>query len=111
MAYTKILINNPINHSLQVGDTAYVSTVNGSIADDPVLAGKIVEVQPSYIIIAKDFNQVPIIDSSMFLLFEKANEANDSSLKGYYADVTFENNSNKYAELFAISSEVTPSSK
>ena len=38
-------------------------------------------------------------------------ELNESSVKGYYADVTLENHSNKRAELFAISSDVVPSSK
>ena len=38
-------------------------------------------------------------------------QVNESSLKGYYADITFENSSNTKTELFAISSEVTSSSK
>ena len=47
----------------------------------------------------------------MFLLFSKRTEVNDSSLTGYFADVTLENYSNKYAELYMISSETTLSSK
>ena len=47
----------------------------------------------------------------MFVLFSKKIEANQSGLKGYYADVTFENYSNTAVELFAISSDVTASSK
>ena len=53
----------------------------------------------------------PIYEAGMFLFFSKRIEANESGLKGYYADVTFENSSHTYAELFAISSEVVPSSK
>ena len=34
-----------------------------------------------------------------------------SNLSGYYADVKFENNSKVKAELYAVSSEVTESSK
>jgi hypothetical protein len=47
----------------------------------------------------------------MFMLFSKRTEVNDSSLKGYFADVTFKNYSSEYAELYSISSEVTASSK
>ena len=53
----------------------------------------------------------PIISEDHFILFAKDVQANESSLKGYYADVTFENSSNTKTELFAISSEVVPSSK
>jgi hypothetical protein len=52
-----------------------------------------------------------VITSGRLVLFSKRIEANDSSLKGYYADVTFENYSNQYAELFSIGSEVMGSSK
>ena len=46
-----------------------------------------------------------------FILFSKDAQANMSSLMGYYAEVKFINNSNTYAELYAISSEVVESSK
>ena len=112
MASTKINFNNIINSSLQVGDTAYVSSVlPGGITSEPVSAGVIIDVTPSYIIVDKDPATHPVITSGMFALFSKRIEANDSSLKGYYADVTFENYSNQYAELFSIGSEVMGSSK
>ena len=47
----------------------------------------------------------------VFLVFSKSIEVNESSVKGYYADVTLENHSREKAELFAISSEIVPSSK
>ena len=47
----------------------------------------------------------------MFILFSKNIEVNQSGLKGYYADVTFKNHSNEAIELFAISSDVSISSK
>ena len=47
----------------------------------------------------------------MVILFAKDIRANESSLKGYYADVTFTNRSTKRAELFAVSSEIVLSSK
>ena len=116
MAHTKIFINNTIhNLSLQVGDIAYVSTVSNNIASEPIKAGLILDVQPSYIIVNKDKSaldiEFPTGISGMFLMFEKRIEANDSSLKGYFANITLENYSNKYAELYMISSETTLSSK
>ena len=65
----------------------------------------------TYIIIDKDPLVLPTIDNTKFILFAKRIEANESSLKGYYADVTFQNYSNKYVELFAISSDIALSSK
>ena len=112
MAHTKITFNNTVNQSAQVGDMVYISDVlTGGITSEPKQAGKILEVAQNHIIIDKDVNVVPVITSGMFILFSKPIEVNNSSLKGYYADVTFENYSNKYAELYAISSEASLSSK
>jgi len=44
-------------------------------------------------------------------MFQKNNKANLTSLKGYYAEATLENNSKEKAELFAVSSEIVQSSK
>ena len=112
MAQTKINLNSTINPSLQVGDMAYVSNIlSGGVTSEPVQAGIVLEIQNSYIIVDKDMGDEPIVDSGMFLLFSKRTEVNDSSMKGYYADITFKNHSNKSVELFAISSEISPSSK
>ena len=46
-----------------------------------------------------------------FIMFSKSNQANLSSLLGYYAETTFINNSPKKAELFAASTEFSQSSK
>ena len=112
MPNTKIFFNNQINSSVQVGDMAYVADVGfGGVTTDPVLAGLIISIAPSYIIIDKDPLVLPTIDNTKFILFAKRIEANESRLKGYYADVTFQNYSNKYVELFAISSDIALSSK
>ena len=37
--------------------------------------------------------------------------ANKANVKGYYADITMTNSTSKKTELFAVSSEVMPSSK
>jgi len=44
-------------------------------------------------------------------MFSKDNRANTSSLVGYYAEVSLENNSKNKVELFAVGSEVSQSSK
>ena len=108
----KINFNNKINSSLQVGDNAYVSSVlAGGVTTQPILAGEIIDMNSGYITINKDPGVSPIIDNTKFILFAKKAEVNESSLKGYYADVTFENHSKTYVELFAISSDIALSSK
>ena len=110
--FTKITFNHPINPSLRVGDYAYVSNMlTGGIISEPVFAEKVLEIGGGYIIIDKGNTIAPIITNNQYILFSKPIEVEESSLKGYYADVTFENSSNKKTELFAISSEVVPSSK
>ena len=112
MPTTKIDFSHSINPSLQVGDYAYVSNIlPGGITSEPVFAQKVLEIAGSYIIIDKDPASDPEITAGQYILFSKPIEVEESSLKGYYADVTFENSSNKKTELFAISSEVVPSSK
>ena len=44
-------------------------------------------------------------------MFSKSTQANRSSLLGYYSEVTFGNDSPHKGELFAISTEVSESSK
>ena len=46
-----------------------------------------------------------------FIMFQKDRTVNNTSLLGYYAEIKLRNNSTERAELFALSSEVSPSSK
>jgi hypothetical protein len=46
-----------------------------------------------------------------YVFFGKDTKVNTSGLKGYYAEVEMKNDSTVQAELFAVSSEITPSSK
>ena len=46
-----------------------------------------------------------------FIFFAKDPVVTTSSLKGYYADVMFVNDSTEKAELYAVSSEIAESSK
>tara|TARA_B110000858_G_C17809735_1_gene480440 strand:+ start:11822 stop:12481 length:660 start_codon:yes stop_codon:yes gene_type:complete len=53
----------------------------------------------------------PCLSPNSFLLFSKDNDANLSSMLGYFAKVKFKNNSSGPIELFTVGSEVTQSSK
>ena len=52
-----------------------------------------------------------VCDDGDFILFAKNNQYNKSSLKGYYAQAKFQNNSTEKAELFAATCGVEESSK
>ena len=113
MAQKRISFENKINSSLQVGDTAWVANVDSAsgIASDPQLLGEIIYIE-NYNIIVEVIGAVTVTgNNTMLFMFSKPTEVNESSLKGYYADVTMKNSSNEYIELFSISSEITPSSK
>jgi len=101
----------PINSSAQVGDVIHYAVDNGSgVLSDTTQAGVITEFTVSGYIKASVDAGITIPDNA-FILFSKPIKINESSIKGYYADVTLENHSNKRAELFAISSGIVPSSK
>mgnify|MGYP003120395372 CR=1 FL=1 len=100
-----------INSSLQIGDTLYYATDTGyGITGEPSSIGVVES-------IFRKTGKINYIPSGVqplvgdFILFSKPIQVNESSLKGYYADVTFTNNSNKRAELFAVSSDIALSSK
>tara|TARA_Y100001973_G_C5198282_1_gene335824 strand:+ start:2751 stop:3092 length:342 start_codon:yes stop_codon:yes gene_type:complete len=111
-----ITLNSSIdNASLQVGDQVFYSVVNNlpnttqlSSSDIVGPIGVVVAIGSSYIQIDNEAADVP---SGAFLMFCKDGRANKSNLKGYYASITMTNSSDDEAELFAISSEMTESSK
>jgi hypothetical protein len=102
------------NASLQIGDSVYTSSPPIAIAGTGQtqvsgydLHGIVVSIGPSWI--ESDGNDTISADS--FITFCKDSSANTSGLKGYYASVKMRNNSEGRAELFAISSDITESSK
>jgi hypothetical protein len=113
--YTKITFETPINSSLQMGDAIYFSQTNvGSpIVSEPTYVGLVHRVftDDRYIVVAKDPAVPPIVSGGDFILFAKDVGVNEAGLKGYYADVTFENASTTRSELFSFGSEITLSSK
>ena len=52
-----------------------------------------------------------VLSEQSFIMFKKDEKINSNGLKGYYTEVKFENSSTEKAELFAVSSEVSQSSK
>ena len=106
-------VYTPINSSAQVGDLVYYAADTGnSIMSDATQIGEITEFTSSgYIKVNANADVISILPNNPFILFSKRIQINESSVKGYYADVTLENHSNKRAELFALSSEIVPSSK
>jgi hypothetical protein len=98
------------NTSLQIGDTAYYVTTPVSTqyaSGNPILLGEIIDVNPNWI----EVNSTLSISNGDFIMFSKNKVVNDSGVTGYYADVKLTNSSTSPAELFALSSEVSESSK
>jgi hypothetical protein len=118
--YAKITLNiistvQNISPSVQVGDYVYYQAIDNSLAlntaNNPILAGVIVEITSKDIIIQLATG-VSSSDINGFIMFLKDKRINNSSLKGYYAEVTLINNDiNNQSELFALNSEFTVSSK
>ena len=116
-----------LNNSLQVGDTIwYVSQLNINQTggydvgkkEKITKLGAVVEINDNLnqILISNSFTITPpqFMTSNLtdaFIMFSKDNGTNLTSLKGYYADARFENNSKEKAELYAVSSEIIQSSK
>ena len=117
-----ITFPNPINVSVQVGDTAYymassqpLGTHTHSDQSDIVQIGEIIAIDQATNTITCFWNPDPANASGplvgTFIMFSKDNKANLSSLLGYYAKIRFTNNSPDKAELFSIGCEVFESSK
>ena len=107
--------NNFLNPSLQSGDhtfyqnTTTVSTSGVQTADDPIYIGIITRVGTNFINVETNISPSLIAG---FLMFSKDKRINNSSLKGYYAQVTLRNDDSEHAsELFALNSEAVESSK
>jgi hypothetical protein len=100
----------PIQVSVQIGDTAYFTNdVNGVIMN---VIGVITAINYTLNSITCDIDPTaPRPSNTSFILFSKTNEANMSALTGYYLYSQLRNNSTEYAELFSIGTEVFESSK
>jgi len=119
-----------VNTSLQIGDVVYYSpqgtygsfnTVNnvGTIVTFGVVTaiynnGSTAPAVPPYsiVVLYDETNPAtPVPAPDDYIMFAKNKEVNSSSLKGYYAEIKFENYSTDKIELFAVTSEASESSK
>lgn len=108
----------PINASVQVGDFAWYA-VTGSQGvpgnkyqtantNDIFLIGTITAITTNTITIATPINP-PF--AGTFIMFSKDDVINRSNVLGYYARIKMINHSQEKIELFAVSSEISQSSK
>ena len=101
------------NTSLQIGDMAYIISTTSSGDSQfgvgtPTALGEIIGVGNDWIEV---FSPSAVVTSESFLMFSKDKRVNTSGLTGYYAEVALRNDSTDEIELFALSSNVTESSK
>jgi hypothetical protein len=122
--------NYNINESLQPGDQVYYcpnqslggfDTVDNewNSSTGIVLIGNCLKVDRNTNMISVNVSAPPPQDAVIanaitvgdFLMFSKDNEANLSSILGYYASAQFRNSSWKEAELFNVGVDIFESSK
>lgn len=110
---TTLTFTQPLNVSLQVGDTAYYAptTTSGGFninSSSVVEIGVITSISGLVVTIGTQINNPP---NNSFILFSKDNKANLSSALGYYAEVKFKNSSTTTSELFSVGMDIFESSK
>ena len=100
----------PLNVSIQIGDTTYYSNdINGV---DIQVMGLITAIDKTLNTITTEIGTNTIRPTlTSFILFSKTASINTSGLKGYYAEMQFKNDSVDYAELFSVGSDILVSSK
>jgi len=108
-----LTFTQPLNVSLQVGDTAYyvpTSTSGGfSINSSNVVEiGVVTNITGLVVTVGTQINNPP---NGAYILFSKDNKANLSSALGYYAEVKFKNSSTTTSELFSVGMDIFESSK
>ena len=97
-----VTIDGDLNVSLQTGDIIYVnSTQMQTVGEVTAISDNTITVD----------NSGTLPSQGDYIFFVKNQVINMNGLSGYYADARFENNSKVKAELFAVSSEITESSK
>lgn len=117
-----LTFTEPLNNSLQVGDTVWYIEVSqaggydtGSLSNLKRL-GIVEELSHEYrrseVIISNSTSpSTPSITIDTFIMFSKDNKANLSSLLGYYSLLKLRNDSKTKAEIFSIGADFIESSK
>jgi len=119
----KLTFNTELNISLSIGDIVWYTpvTITGghevSNTNSIIKLGEVesVDHKNKIILIKKPHDPLNYAGISLtqndFVMFSKPNSINTSSIKGYYAKVRLDNDSTEKIELFAVSSEISESSK
>ena len=114
MAIINLAFDNPINDSVQIGDMIYycsTGTVGTFDTANSMVRMGTAETVNEYSLTCNIGNSTPRPSANDFIMFSKDPRANQTGLKGYYAEVELQNNSTAAAELFTVSSEIFESSK
>jgi len=112
-----IYFNEKINDSVQIGDDLYQSIIgSGWTGLPPTLVGPITDIGEKYVEVTNYVLPTGTLPASYEVFFsflkpEHNGHTNVSSLKGYYAEVEFSNDSTEKKEIFVVGSETTISSK
>lgn len=106
---------------IQVGDTAYyvdtsnIATTGGfsttSSLNNIIEIGVVSGFSGTYNIEVTVINAITLPTTNDYIFFSKDNSVNLASLKGYFAEIKFVNDSTERAELFSIAMNVEESSK
>lgn len=123
-----LTFNGQVNASLSIGDTVYyvnsISDIGAFDTSDTdgvsniIELGVVMSIAQNVGTFTLQVNEeagvlsgdnAPVINS--FILFSKDNNAELSSILGYYNKIRLENNSTEKAELFSVAVDVTESSK
>jgi hypothetical protein len=107
MANITLTFTNPLPVNIQVGDIAWYLDISES---EEVKMGPILSINGLEVVVDAAAGVSPPTTAD-FVFYVKDPVGYLGQLKGYYAEAQFRNNSTKYAELFAVGSEVFESSK
>tara|TARA_B100001093_G_C26596482_1_gene913956 strand:- start:296 stop:664 length:369 start_codon:yes stop_codon:yes gene_type:complete len=119
----KLTFDQELNISLSIGDIVWytpVTIAGGYDVSDKSSIIKLGEVESvnrnnKIVLVKKPHDPLGYAGISLsqndFVMFSKPNSFNTSSIKGYYAKVRLDNDSTEKIELFAVSSEISESSK
>ena len=115
MPIIRLNFPNPMNVSVQIGDVAwFVSVLDDTTIPSTTAMGQMTEIGV-VVGIGVNWLRVDAVGAvpaaGDFIMFAKDNQANMSSLLGYYARFRLQNDSSAPAELFAVSADYFESSK
>lgn len=132
MASVSLILKNPINTSLQAKSTGVATNTdnndsgawdiiyfvkvapNGKTIGSVYKLGECVSITPgidTYTLTVNVESGVQTPGAGDFIFFGKNNKIGTSGVVGYFTEVEMKNDSLSNAELFAVNSEITQSSK